>query len=326
MGGFRLWCGTNYNLDFDWQNYIDTTSAQFVAWGDETCPTTGRKHQQFWVYFRNQRDSKTKVAKELGKCHVEPCRGSLADNESYCSKEGSYHELGEKPAQGKRSDLEDLKDQILSGEKSVDDITCESPMMFHQYGRTLSRIEDIAFRKKFRTEMTSGLWLWGPTAVGKSHTAFEGYHPDTHYVWKDDNGWQDGYTGQEIVIINDFRGAIPYGDMLNLVDKWPYHVRRRGREPAPFISKKVIVTSSLPPEDVYHNLAARDSLEQLLRRFEVRHLTSNPGAPDLAQKCSEGNTGTSEPKSYDPNLDVPDWVRPQKINWPQKTVVVGRVS
>ena len=306
MGGFRLWCGTNYDLDFDWQKYLDESSAQYVAWGDETCPTTGRKHQQFFVYFMNQRSSKKDVAKELGKCHVEPCKGSLQDNEAYCSKEGSYHELGTKPAQGKRKDLEDVRDEILAG-KSVDDITCDNPMMFHQYGRTLSKIEDIALRKKFRTEMTKGYWIWGPTDVGKSHVALEGYSNESHYLWKEDNGWQDGYTGQETVIINELRGGIPYSEMLQLVDKWPYFLRRRNKEPVPFISKRVIVTSSLPPEDIYPNLSARDTLGQLLRRFEVHHVCTRQEVsalvPILAQKCSEGNTGTSEPKIDNPNLE-----------------------
>ena len=110
----------------------------------------------------------------------------------------------------------------------------------------------------------------------------ERYHPDTHYVWKDDKGWQDGYSGQETVIVNDFRGSIPYGELLNLVDKWPHFVPRRGREPAPFLAKKFIVTSSLTPEQVYHNLAASDSLDQLSRRFKVEAIS--------APKYSEGNT------------------------------------
>ena len=61
-------------------------------------------------------------------------------------------------------------------------------------------------------------------------------------MWKDDNDWQDGYTGQETVIINDFRGGIKYAVLLQLIDKWPAFVSRRGREPAPFLAKHVIIT------------------------------------------------------------------------------------
>ena len=57
--------------------------------------------------------------------------------------------------------------------------------------------------------------------------------------------------------------------MLTLVDKWPHQVRRRHRSPVNFISKKVIITSSLPPEKIYKNIEENDSLEQLYRRFKV---------------------------------------------------------
>jgi len=293
MGGFRLWCFTNYDLSFDYEAYMERSGAQYVAWGDEVCPTTNRQHHQGFVYFAVQKTSKKNVAADLGKSHVEPCRGSLTDNEAYCAKEGSYHELGVKPAQGARADLKDLKDEIVAGKRSVDDITMDDPMVYHQYGRTLEKIEDIALRKKFRTEMTVGIWYYGETCGGKSHNAYENFDPATHYVWKDDNGWQDGYAGQETVVIDDFRGGIPYNELLRIVDKWPYTLRRRNREPVPFLAKTVIVTSSLPPNMVYKNLAANDSLAQLLRRFEVIEWSSESKV--LAQKCSEGNTGTSEP-------------------------------
>ena len=64
-----------------------------------------------------------------------------------------------------------------------------NPEAYHQYGpRTLTKVEDIALRSKFRTEMTTCEWLSGPTGVGKSHRAFQGFTPDTHYVWKLNDG------------------------------------------------------------------------------------------------------------------------------------------
>jgi len=53
------------------------------------------------------------------------------------------------------------------------------------------------------------------------------------------------------------------------VDKYPYYVKRRNREPIPFTSKTVIVTSSMKPQDVYMNLDDGDHLEQLTRRFKI---------------------------------------------------------
>lgn len=129
-------------------------------------------------------------------------------------------------------------------------------------------------RKIFRTEQTKGIWYWGETGVGKSHKAFEGFTPDTHYVWQyEQSGWQDGYCQQETVIMNEFRGQVKYSELLELLDKWPYSVKRRHREPMPFTSKLIIITSSMHPKDIYTNIDAKDSLKQLYRRCEIVEIT-----------------------------------------------------
>jgi len=247
---------------------------KYLCYGEEYCPTSGRRHYQGCVYFYDKQSIKN-AQKLLGieNSHMENIM--LTDPKTcieYCKKDGSFVEYGIKPKQGKRNDLEAVAEMITTHKISVDELAVENPMLYHQYGRTLHKLEDIALRKKWRTEMTLGVWYWGNTGVGKSHKAFENYNPETHYVYPYDNGWWDGYTGQENVVINDFRGCIPYNEMLQMVDKWVYCVKRRGREPAPFISKTVIITSSLPPHMVYKNRETEDKLDQLLRRFTVIEL------------------------------------------------------
>lgn len=275
----------------------------YIVYGQEV-GDCGTPHLQVYMEF-NKKISPKQFAKVMGQhFHMEERRGTAEEASGYCRKGESkpkkddtyaaFHPEGEEgknykgmrwgklKEQGKRNDLKRKCDEISNGAVTAEEIALQDPQQYHQYGRTFHKIEDIAMRKKFRTEMTQGIWYHGPTGVGKSHAAFEGYHPDTHYVWKNDNNWQDGYTGQETVIINDFRGHIPYNELLQMVDKWPYWVPRRGREPAPFLAKTVIITSSLPPEAVYHRRAEEDSMEQLMRRFQVHVLGS-------AQKCPGGN-------------------------------------
>tara|TARA_B110001450_G_C17649738_1_gene492747 strand:- start:1693 stop:2139 length:447 start_codon:yes stop_codon:yes gene_type:complete len=98
--------------------------------------------------------------------------------------------------------------------------------------KTLDRLEDLMMRKKFRTEMTKGIWYKGPTGVGKSHIAFQNFDSSTHYLVNlGDKGWYEGYKGQDTVIINDFRGEIPYDTLLQMVDKWPFSGPRRISRP-----------------------------------------------------------------------------------------------
>lgn len=272
----------------DETSFTNRYQGAYMAGALETCPTTGTKHMQGVVYYENAR-TVASIGKRR-KNNVEVARGSAADAIGYCAKgtrdkptEGygkfledpceGFWEQGERPSQGKRTDLLLVANQVKEG-RTVDDVALNDPQAFHNYGRTLERIEEIRLRQCHRTEMTKGLWLWGPTGVGKSHEAFDGYTPETHYVLNlEDNGWWEGYTGQATVIINDFRGQIRYGELLNLVDKWPHSVRRRNKAPMPFTSKLVIVTSSMQPSQIYHNLHAQDSLAQLEDRFEIRELS-----------------------------------------------------
>ena len=304
----RTFAFTAFDLSTDYESLVTGGQVAYVAYGLESCPTTLREHHQGWVHFVNPQGTSPKVLQKigamLGKAHVEPCLGSMTQNHAYISKEGKLTEFGKKPAQGSRGDLKDVVDAIAAGKRTVDDLIMEDPLFFHEYGRTLMKAEDVALRKRVRTEMTRGVWYWGPTGVGKSHKAMEGFTPETHYIKPLEDQWWDGYTGQGTVILNDYRGQLKYSELLTLVDKWPHSVKRRGREPAPFLAHTVIVTSALPPHDVYGNVATgRDSISQLERRFQIVELVAHPKAifrSKLEQKWSEGNTNTSDPKIEGP--------------------------
>ena len=235
---------------------------------------SGTPHLQGYIEFANKKEF-SRIKKLMPKCHLEKRKGTSKQAADYCKKDGDLViESGVITSPGRRSDLDEIATRITEGEK-VDDLTIENPTAFHQYGRTMQRIEDIQLRKKYRTWFTKAVWLWGSTGVGKSHRAFANYHPDTHYKWKYDGGWQDGYTGQPIVIINEFRGQIPFSELLEMLDKWPHEVRRRGREPAPFLATHVIITSSSPPHNIYHNICDdTERLDQLTERCKIIHLES----------------------------------------------------
>lgn len=287
----RAFVITNWNLDCDYQKLVDSKKLRYIAYGEEVCPTTGTKHHQAFCYFHNTRSTKKRALGEIGKmfgkkhANVQPMLGNFLENESYCSKDGIYTEVGKKPKQGERGDLNEIKDMIVDGQLTADDVALSDPHTFHMYGRTLDRLESIALRKKFRTEMTRGIWYTGPAGAGKSHAVFEGYSPETHYVKNLNEEWWDGYKGQETVILNEFRGEIRFSELLDLCDKWPKMVKWRGRESVPFLAKRVLVASVKSPREVYCRQEG-EPWEQFDRRFDVI---------ELEQKYSEGNNDTSDP-------------------------------
>lgn len=257
---------------------FNSTTMAYLAYGRETCPTTERVHWQGFVVFHTRMASVKNVQLALHptiKMHVEAMRGNLEQNETYCSKEGSYTTFGTKPHPGARTDLAAAVGAIMDG-KSADDFVIEDPMLYDRANRTLIRAEQLRMAREYRTEMTKGIWIYGPTGTGKSHWAFtfSGYPMDQIYVHQDmEKNWWDFYRQQPCVVFNDFRGQLPYSTILQLVDKWPYTVNRRYVGPIPFTSRLLIITSPMRPQDVYKGVLERDdSIDQLLRRFDVYHI------------------------------------------------------
>lgn len=94
------WCFTinNYTeTDGDWiQEKYKAGQLKYCIMGRETAPDTGTKHLQGYCVFTTvQRLSSMK--KIHATAHWEQARGSTAQNIEYCSKEGDFVEIGEKP-------------------------------------------------------------------------------------------------------------------------------------------------------------------------------------------------------------------------------------
>lgn len=251
---------------------------QYLVYQVECCPSTQKFHLQMYVQYKAQ-VAFTTVQKQFPGAHIEAAKGSDIDNHAYCTKEDTRvdgpWEFGERKAQGARTDLYTAIEILKAG--GMKRLRQEAPEIIARHGRNMKDLADGFLKDSLpthRTWMTEGVWYHGKTGVGKSHTAFDGYDPATHYQWKlKDKGWQDGYTGQAIVIINDFRGEIAYNDMLQMIDIWPWEVSRRGMEPMQFLARKVIITSSLPPDKVYYRRADEDDIAQLLDRLTVIEIT-----------------------------------------------------
>lgn len=277
------------NFCFTWNNYPDDHKERllalpykYIVWGQEVAKT-GTPHLQGYIELDRRMMFNAIKKKTDPKIHIEERRGTPKEASDYCKKEATVIvEEGKISKQGFRQDLVDIKERILDGELDAVTVLEQAPMLYHQYGRTVEKLQELRNRRVKRNWMTKGVWIYGPTGTGKTHDAMhnygDGWDHTTHYLWKSDKGWQDDYQGQEVVIINDFRGDIPYNQLLQMVDKYPYSVPRRGKAPQPFLAKTVIITSSLSPDQVYNRRNAADSIKQLLRRFEVIHKTIRYGA------------------------------------------------
>lgn len=283
-----------YSYIFTLNNYTDEEIAliqaldySYIVFGKEI-GESGTPHLQGFVKFENAKTmSAVHKLKGWKRTALKPAQKPLSAID-YCKKGKQSHSEWEEQGvngpnygldadvwergefkQGKRSDLEEVYEAVKGG-KTVDEIAWEKPQVYEICHKSLSKIEDIRLRKTFRTKMTEGVWLYGKTGTGKSDFVFQNFSPEKSYSYPYDNGWCDGYRQQPNFIIDEFRGQIPFNEILRMVDKHPnYSVRRRNREPMPFVSEKVIITSSLSPMEVFKNLSVNDCMSQLYRRFKI---------------------------------------------------------
>lgn len=302
MSRTRAWCLTiNNYTDVDLDQFEKPKFKKqigYYVYGKEV-GESGTPHLQIFLYYNNAKTF-NEVKKHFSSAHIEQAQAKkLVNAVNYCKKgeqphqewcefkekgenfglNADFKEYGEPPIhQGQRTDLNEVKDKVMSGRTTVKEIIEADPIVYHQYGRVLDKLEDIKISKQFRTEMTKGIWLYGTTGIGKSERFYKNYNPDTHYTWLfEKQGWNDNYNQQQYVILDDFRGQMKFSDLLRMIDKHPnFCASRRGRVSMPFTSEYVVITSSLPPDEVYSNLSKNDKMEQLLRRIEVVNINDCP--------------------------------------------------
>jgi len=123
----KSWCFT-LNNPAEAHVLIMDERVQYLVWQREKAPTTGTIHFQGWLYLKKKTTKSTVkeilVAIGAKNAHFELCRGSPRSNYDYCIKaetalDGPY-ELGKKPFQGERTDLEELKADLLSNVPMAD--------------------------------------------------------------------------------------------------------------------------------------------------------------------------------------------------------------
>lgn len=240
----------------------------YMCYGVESCPETNRVHYQGYVEFENPVSLKT-VQTRLGDmtAHVEKRRGTQKQAIDYCSKDGDFHEHGEKNEQGKRSDIEEVVSELVSGETSLTSIMLDNPGMYCRYRNGL---KDIAQRVSLNRAMgwreVEVCVYWGTAGSGKTRKAVE--ENENHFILDQANGdtlWFDGYEEQKCLIIDDFYGWIKWGIFLRMLDGYEFRCSVKGSFTYAHWNK-VVITSNKPPEQWY-GIGMPDSLKRRITQI-----------------------------------------------------------
>lgn len=272
MSRSRNYVFTLNNYTEDDKNNLSVVNKQvrYIQFGEEIS-STGTPHLQGFLCYKNPKPLKTTISwfKRLLKhprTHIETMMGTIEQNEKYTSKEGNIHKYGDPPLgtnRGKRTDLVEMRDKLEKGEKMIDIIKQSKNLNFQQ----LRGLQILApFYQKKRTEQPLIFWLYGSTGIGKSYKVYNTHNIDQIYT-KDDTPWWEGYNQEKVLLIDDFRGNIKYNVLLKILDRYPYRVNIKGSS-GQLNSPIIYITSSLTPEQVYHNIHRNDKIDQLYRRID----------------------------------------------------------
>lgn len=245
-------------------------------------------HLQCYIQLTNAL-SFDSLKKKFPRAHIEHAIGTVEENVEYCMKEGDYDEYGEAKAQGKRTDLDEIRKLAVSGGMRA---------VTRTGTHTQIRVAEsfLTYNEPPRTWKPNVFWIYGPPGVGKSRLAHSilkgttGVDPtqDTFivvpipeddipdpYTKSDPSKWWNGYDAHPNVIIDDFRHSWwPLTYFLNLLDRSSFQVEYKGGM-RQFRARNIIITSINPPDAVYTRAANGHQVDsqgepstQLLRRID----------------------------------------------------------
>lgn len=295
----RAFCFTlnnpaRYDIPADWFKVKDVV---YVVWQVEQ-GANGTEHLQGYCITKANDKSKAgysiKWCKENlnGKAHWEIRMGTHKQAEDYCKKketrrpdltgsganpygpwtlgewkdqETTRAEVGER---AKKVSLLDVKDSIDKG--------ATDKMLWDKHFSAMTRYSN-AF-KQYQLLNIIGerqqpyvMCFWGEPGCGKSERAQKIADANGGAYWYSShsmNSWWDGYNPAQhkVVVLDDFKGGVPYTMFLRMLDKYPLQVEVKGSTLA-FNPAVIIITSNTPPNQWYFQDNVNFDHSAILRRL-----------------------------------------------------------
>jgi len=222
----------------------------------------GTVHIQFYVEFHGPKNMRQAKAVLGDRVHIEQAMGTAEQNRHYCSKprlgcqcnhcvgavrlEGPW-EFGEfGGGQGERTDLQEAADTIVNG-GSIRDI---DPSLIVKYANGFRALQ--AMKQEKTRELFMCLTIVGPPGIGKSHivrTTFANT-PTFNTLFGNGGIWFQEYSGQKVIVIDEYKGQIQLQKLLGIADKWPIRLECKGGSFAAEHDLLVLISNS-PPSQWY---------------------------------------------------------------------------
>jgi len=260
----------------------------YIVFGLEVCPDTGTLHLQGYMELEKKVTlSGLKRALGIERIHLEASEGTAEHNRTYCLKlpphagppNEVWHEAGMAMRQGQRNDLNAVGEQIVAG-VLPQAIAEENPGMYARYYRGLHALRAAVIdRPRDKATPKNVIVYFGPTGTGKTRSAVEQLEQQygDYYLWDPTlHPWWDGYDNHRGVVIDEFRGQLPFSVILRLLDRYRMTVQIKGGT-RQFVADTIYITSPKHPDEWYKDDGS-DKIAQLKRRITTIEFKDTPVA------------------------------------------------
>ena len=269
----RKWCGTvnnplEKNLDRETilKKLQQLKSAVYGCLADELGLEEQTPHTHFFVACSSPVRFSTMQNLFNKNAHLETAHGSAQQNYEYVTKTGkwqddekrgsivedSFMEFGEMPIerQGGLNIESAIIERILDGASNASIIR-----EFPEYLRGMRDVDYI--RQTLRADESRECWrdletvyIWGKTETGKTRFVMDGHGYSNVYAVNNYKHPFDGYTGESVMLFDEFNSGIRIQDMNNYLDGYPIAL------PARYSNKqacydKVFIISNLDLREQY---------------------------------------------------------------------------
>lgn len=241
----------------DVKEYISKTEYGIV--GKEIGEQNGTPHLQIYFRLKNATTFKA-LKKRFPTAHIAAAKGNDEQNNKYCSKESEYYEHGTISQQGKRTDLDEIRDIIKTTGRMSDVV-----MVATSYQSVKMAEQILKYHEPKRDFKPYVRWYWGAIGTGKTKNAIEIFGDEPYYTTMETAKWWDGYDAHKCLLIDDMRkNFTTFNNLLRILDRYAFSIETKGGT-RQLLANHIIITSCYPPTEMFDT---REDIQQLIRRID----------------------------------------------------------
>ena len=223
------------------------------------------------------------LKRKLPTAHLEPRSGPIQQAINYVTKKETR--VSEEPRlehgtirhsdeRGRRKDVEVVREAVLEKGLSADEVFLQVP----ESNRMTAMVEKlVAARDRSRhtkPRQLEVIWLYGPPGTGKTSLAVE-MGGTNYYRVTDYQHPFDAYSGEEVLILDEFDGEMRLSTLLNVLDIWPMMLPARYADRVAAYSQVVLVSNEAPWS--FYPWETQSRRQALMRRVHQVLLVSKSG-------------------------------------------------